>query len=145
MSSELAYAGDLTPTEAWALLSGDRKARLVDVRTKAEWSYVGVPELGAAAAPLFLEWQIWPDMAVNADFVPALDAALAAAGLDRDDPVVFLCRSGVRSAAAARALTAAGWRRAYNLSGGFEGPPDDDCHRGGVAGWKASGLPWTQT
>lgn len=145
MSSELAYAGDLAPTEAWALLSGDRKARLVDVRTTAEWSYVGVPELGTAAAPLFLEWQTWPDMAVNADFVPALGAALTAAGLDRDDPVIFLCRSGVRSAAAAQALTAAGWRRAYNLSGGFEGPPDDDCHRGGVAGWKASGLPWTQT
>lgn len=146
MSSETSvYAGDLAPTEAWELLSADPRARLVDVRTTAEWAYVGVADLKDAAAPLYLEWQIWPTMAVASDFVPKLAAELSAAGLGPDDPVIFLCRSGVRSAAAARALTEAGWRRAYNLAGGFEGPPDPDRHRGGVAGWKASGLPWSQS
>lgn len=146
MSSEaLAYAGDLSPTDAWHILSSNAKARLVDVRTTAEWAYVGVPDLGEAAQPLFLEWQSWPSMAVAADFVPTLATALAETGLGPDDPVIFLCRSGVRSAAAARAMTAAGWHRAYNLAGGFEGPPDGERHRGVIAGWKASGLPWTQS
>lgn len=144
-SEELAYAGDLSPTDAWEILSADTKARLVDVRTTAEWAYVGVPDLRDAARPLFLEWQTWPDMAVSPTFVPTLAAALAEAGLGPDDSVIFLCRSGVRSLAAARAMAAAGWRRAYNLAGGFEGPPDSERHRGVVAGWKASGLPWTQS
>jgi rhodanese-related sulfurtransferase len=131
--------------EAWRILSTDGKARLVDVRTTAEWSYVGVPDLGNGAAPLFVEWQTWPDMAIAGDFVSRLTASLMEAGLDAEDVVIFLCRSGVRSAAAARAMSAAGWRRAYNLAGGFEGPLDGERHRGAVGGWKAKGLPWIQS
>jgi rhodanese-related sulfurtransferase len=139
--SVMSYAGDVDPTEAWKMLSEDERATLVDVRTRAEWSYVGVPELsGIGKRPLLLEWQTYPAMTANPDFV----ASLARAVPDKDTPLLFLCRSGARSRAAAVAMTAAGYRRCYNVANGFEGNPDAARHRGQIAGWKAAGLPWAQ-
>jgi len=83
-------------------------------------------------------------MAANPDFVAEAGAEIAKAGADRNAPVLFLCRSGARSRAAAIAMTRAGYTRAYNISGGFEGDLDGQRHRGGTNGWKASGLPWRQ-
>jgi rhodanese-related sulfurtransferase len=77
---------------------------------------------------------------VNASFVEELRDA----GLEPSQPLYFLCRSGVRSAAAARAAAAAGFATVYNVADGFEGPPDARGHRGQVAGWKADDLPWRQ-
>ena len=140
-----AYLGDATPQEAWDVLSTEPGAALVDVRTAAEWAFVGVPNLESAGAPLVREeWQRYPAMELNADFVASVDRALRAAGSGPDSPVFFLCRSGARSAAAAAAMTAAGYRRAYNVAGGFEGNRDEHGHRGTKEGWKAAGLPWTQ-
>ncbi|MGC9954616.1 MAG: rhodanese-like domain-containing protein [Rhizomicrobium sp.] len=137
------YAGDLSAAEAWTLLSGDETARLVDVRTEAEWSFVGVPDLSGLGRKVhFVEWQGFPSMVQNSDFVAKTGAAL---GPDKNAPVLFLCRSGGRSRAAAMAMTAAGYARAYNIAGGFEGDLDRDRHRGSKSGWKVSGLPWTQT
>lgn len=141
-----AYAGDLSPMEAWELLSKDQRAVLVDVRSQPEWSFVGQPDLSALnKKPLSISWQHWsatprPAMVANADFVAEVEAAAS----DKDAPLIFLCRSGVRSKSAAIAVTARGYRRCYNLAGGFEGPHDSAKHRGAVAGWKASGLPWIQ-
>ena len=138
------YAGDLTAAQAWELLETDERALLVDVRTEAEWRFVGVPdvaELGRAAA--FIEWTRYPTGAVNAGFLAELAAAGVAPGDER--PIVFLCRSGVRSVAAARTATAAGLGPAYNVLEGFEGPPDAAGHRGAAGGWRAAGLPWRQT
>lgn len=136
------YAGDLSPTDAYRTLADDPSAVLVDVRTRAEWSYVGVPDLTSIGRELLrIEWVTFPDGTPNADFV----GALGRAGAGKDAHVLFLCRSGVRSVAAAEAATAAGWARAYNVADGFEGPLDDAGHRGGAAGWKASGLPWRQS
>jgi rhodanese-related sulfurtransferase len=135
------YAGDLSATEAWELLKSDPKARLIDVRTTAEWNFVGLPDLsplGQEAA--LIEWQMFPTMQPNPQFVAA-----ASAGADKDAPVLFLCRSGARSRSAAIALTAAGFGRAYNIAGGFEGDLDDERHRGHRNGWKAAGLPWKQS
>ena len=135
------YAGDLSATEAWELLKSDPKARLIDVRTTAEWNFVGLPDLsplGQEAA--LIEWQMFPTMQPNPQFVAA-----ASAGADKDAPVLFLCRSGARSRSAAIALTAAGFGRAYNIAGGFEGDLDGERHRGLNNGWKASGLPWRQS
>lgn len=135
------YAGDLSATEAWELLKSDPKARLIDVRTTAEWNFVGLPDLsplGQEAA--LIEWQMFPTMQPNPQFVAA-----ASAGADKDAPVLFLCRSGARSRSAAIALTAAGFGRAYNIAGGFEGDLDDERHRGQRNGWKAAGLPWKQS
>lgn len=137
----MSYAGDVDPTEAWKMLSQSEQATLVDVRTEAEWGYVGVPDLsGIGKQPLFLQWQVFPTMTPNPNFV----AALAEARPDKDAPLLFLCRSGARSRAAAVAMTAAGYRHCYNVSDGFEGNADVARHRGQVAGWKASGLPWVQ-
>lgn len=140
------YAGDVDPAQAWASLAEDRSAVLVDVRTRAEWAFVGLPSLAALGRqPITLEWQVFPSMTVNADFVAILDEALTAAGIAHDAPLLFLCRSGVRSRHAAVAMTQAGWNRCFNISEGFEGGLDGEGHRGRVAGWKARGLPWTQT
>jgi len=113
---------------------------LVDVRTRAEWSYVGLPDLGQIGKDAILvEWQTFPDGRVNQRFTDELQAA----GVDKDAPVYFLCRSGVRSVSAAEAATRAGWARAYNILDGFEGPHDGQRHRA-LAGWKVAGLPWMQ-
>ncbi len=140
------YAGDLDCHEAWALLQTDPRAQIVDVRTTAEWNFVGVPDLGGTGRTLLtVEWQSYPSMAVTEDFVEQTAALLAGVGADRDSPVLFLCRSGGRSGAAATAMTKAGFARAYNISDGFEGEPDIHHHRGTRKGWKASGLPWRQS
>ncbi len=131
------YAGDLDASEAWAVLEGEPKAQLIDVRTLAEWNFVGVPDL----APLgrrahCIEWQQFPSMASNPDFVAEAKTAIAEAGASHDTPLLLLCRSGARSRAAAKA---------FNIADGFEGGLDDERHRGLVGGWKASGLPWKQS
>jgi rhodanese-related sulfurtransferase len=136
----MSYAGDVTPTEAYAATTGPEAALLVDVRTRAEWTYVGVPVLeGTGHDVVFVEWSTYPDGRVNEHFVDEVRAA----GLDAGRPVYLLCRSGVRSKSAADALTAAGLGPAYNVLDGFEGPHDAQGHRT-VAGWKVVGLPWRQ-
>jgi len=137
-----AYAGDLTPQHAWELLASDERAVLVDVRTDAEWRYVGVPDTSPIGRPTaFIEWVRYPSGQPNPGFLDGLIAAGLAPGDNR--PVVFLCRSGVRSVAAATAATAAGLGPAYNVLHGFEGDVDPAGHRG-AQGWRAAGLPWTQ-
>jgi rhodanese-related sulfurtransferase len=137
------YAGDLSVLDAWALLKSDPSARLVDVRTQAEWSFVGLPDLSSLGADVArVEWQMFPAMQVNPDFVTATEQAT---GGDKAAPVLFLCRSGARSRSAAVALTAAGYTKAYNVAGGFEGDLDGERHRGHRNGWKAAGLPWKQS
>lgn len=134
------YAGDVMPADAWALLQQEPEAVLVDVRTDAEWRFVGVPDLGPIGKQVQLvQWQLFPDGRPNPDFVGQV-----AGLLEMDQPVLFLCRSGARSRAAAMALTAAGYGPCYNVAQGFEGDRDADGHRGRVAGWKHAGLPWRQ-
>lgn len=135
------YAGDLSAREAWELLEREKDAILVDVRTRPEWQFVGVPDLERLGKQVaFVSWQNYPGMERNAEFV----AQVQAVGARQDAPVLFICRSGGRSRAAAIAVTAAGLSRCYNVAGGFEGSPDAARHRGTVDGWKASGLPWAQ-
>lgn len=144
--SESGYAGDLQPLEAFALLKSNPKAHLVDVRSSAEWSFVGLTDLAELGRqPLLVEWQAFPGMALNARFVEQADAALKDVGAGANDPVLFLCRSGARSRAAAIAMTKAGFHACYNIVDGFEGALDNARHRGLTGGWKASGLPWVQS
>ncbi|MGO4597759.1 rhodanese-like domain-containing protein [Terrabacter sp. 2RAF25] len=136
----MSYAGDVTPEQAWTALRDEPGAVLVDVRTRAEWSYVGLPDLGPIGKEVVLvEWQSFPDGRVNDAFVDEL----AAAGIGKEQSVYFLCRSGVRSVSAAEAATAAGWTESRNVLEGFEGPHDAQRHRA-VSGWKVTGLPWVQ-
>ena len=136
------YAGDVSAQAAWQRLATLPGATLVDVRTRAEWSYVGVVDLSSIGKePVLLEWQSWPSMAIDPEFV----ARLRQHGSATSGPLLFLCRSGVRSAAAARAATAAGLGPCFNVADGFEGPLDAGRRRGTSRGWKASGLPWVQS
>ncbi|WP_327149243.1 rhodanese-like domain-containing protein [Nocardia sp. NBC_01329] len=138
----MSYAGDIGPEQAWELLTENPDAVLVDVRTEAEWKFVGVPDTSAIAKPtLLVEW-VDGTGTRNSGFLDQLRSALT----DRPAgaPVLFLCRSGQRSAHAADAATAAGIGPSYNISEGFEGPLDELGHRGG-SGWRAHGLPWRQS
>ena len=136
----MSYAGDVAPEQAFSALQADPDAVLVDVRTRAEWTYVGLPDLAALGRrAVLVEWQRFPDGSLNDRFVDELREAGVAPGV----PVYFLCRSGVRSAAAAEAATVAGLGPAYNVAQGFEGPLDEHGRRS-LAGWKISGLPWRQ-
>lgn len=135
----MSYAGDVSPAEAWELLRDEEDAVLVDVRTQAEWAFVGVPELGEhGKRAIFAEWSSLSGGPNPAAFVEAITSQV-----DKDARVLLLCRSGQRSIAAAQALTAAGYEHAYNVLEGFEGPLDEQAHRGG-RGWRAEGLPWRQ-
>jgi rhodanese-related sulfurtransferase len=132
---------DVEADKVWEALKADPAAQLCDVRTDAEWNFVGLPDLHAIGRePVLIPWQVYPGMQRNAGFVDHLRQA----GLAPETPVYFICRSGARSMAAAQAAAAAGFTRVYNVAEGFEGPPDPDGHRGIVSGWKAAGLPWRQ-
>lgn len=140
------YAGDVEPDKAWEAISTDPRARIVDVRTAAEWTFVGLPDLSERNGEVIrVEWQTLPAMQPNPDFVHQASAALEASGAGSDAPIYFLCRSGARSASAAAAMTAAGYGKCFNIAGGFEGARDRNGHRGTIEGWKAKGLPWVQS
>ncbi len=141
----MSYAGDVSCQQCWESLSDDPKSQLIDVRTSAEWNFVGYPDLSAIGRePILIEWQRYPDMAVNQNFAAALSSELGTRGASLDTPLFFLCRSGARSQSAAVAMTAAGYTKAYNVAGGFEGARGAGGHRGTVEGWKFDGLPWVQ-
>ena len=131
----------MTPVDAFATLAANEQAVLVDCRTEAEWNYVGTPDLSTLGKSLIaIEWLNYPDGRINAEFV----AHFVEHGVPRDEPVFFLCRSGVRSIAAAEAATEAAYVAAYNILEGFEGPLGSDGARN-QSGWKVSGLPWAQS
>ena len=135
------YSGDLSPRDSWEKLKSTPEARLVDVRTQAEWQFVGLPDLSSLETqPILVSWQVFPTMAKNEAFAQQL----AAQGITAGTPLLFLCRSGVRSKAAAELMTSLGYQECWNISDGFEGPLDEARHRGGKAGWKADNLPWLQ-
>jgi rhodanese-related sulfurtransferase len=140
------YAGDVSCEAAWGDLQRSPKAALVDVRTAAEWAYVGVPSLSPIGkSTILIEWDRFPSGELVPDFVGRLESALAKAGVGKDAPIYFICRSGNRSRQAALAATAVGYRRCFNIEHGFEGPLGPERHRATPGSWKASGLPWVQS
>jgi rhodanese-related sulfurtransferase len=137
---------EVSVTDAWAALERDGAAQLIDVRTKAEWSYVGVPDISSLGRQVLLvEWQSFPSNAIDPQFVERLSKAVTDAGGGQKTELFFLCRSGVRSLAAAQAMASAGYLRCRNVGRGFEGTLDPARHRGQLSGWKAAGLSWVQS
>ena len=138
----MSYAGDLSPQEAWAKLEDG--AILVDVRTEGEWAHIGIPDTAAAGIkrndPLFIQWSLAGGIP-NARFIEQLTLQLKQQAPGGSTELVFLCRSGARSVAAATAATEAGFI-SYNVREGFEGEPDRHGERT-VNGWKNRGLPTT--
>ena len=132
---------DVAPRKVWAELQANPGAVLCDVRTDAEWNFVGVPDLAPLGKEaVLIPWQLYPTMQMNPDFA----AHLRDAGLTPEHHIYFICRSGARSRAAAEAARAAGFRHVFNVATGFEGALDAAGHRGTIGGWKADGLPWRQ-
>jgi len=137
----------LGPETAYAVLRDDPQAVLVDVRTLAERTFVGVPDLSRTGARVWqVEWASYPEMTPDPQFADRLSEKAA----KTPSRLLFICRSGVRSMAAARAAAArfagAGLSiRCTNVAEGFEGDRDENGHRGVANGWKARGLPWIQT
>jgi rhodanese-related sulfurtransferase len=131
---------EVSPQEAWKMLKEMPRTKLVDVRTVPEWLYVGLPEIDATKGELLrISWHVFPDMTMNVAFIQDLKRAASS-----DDVLLFVCRSGGRSLAAARAAKEAGFKQSYYIRGGFEGPIDAQGHRGNGEGWKCAGLPWRQ-
>ena len=134
------FNGDVSPQEAWQSLAERPAAILVDVRTSAEWAFVGGPDLSSLEKAVFkIDWQRFPEMARNESFVEEV----CAAGITKDHSIYLICRSGVRSRAAAIELAERGYST-YNVADGFEGQLAANGHRG-LGGWRADSLPWKQT
>ena len=120
---------DISPADAWRRLNEDPAAWLIDVRTQAEWSFVGLPDLSSLGRQVVLvSWQVFPGMARNDDFA----RQVAAQGVRPGDTVLLICRSGVRSRAAAEHLADLGYGACWNVADGFEGGLDSSGHRGTV-------------
>ena len=129
------YKGALTPQETFAVIKLATNARLVDVRTRAEWEWVGrVPDA------VEIEWKQSHNMETNPDFLVDLQKQVP-----KNAVLLFICRSGARSAQAAKAATMIGYGDCYNVLEGFEGDLDQAGHRGTINGWKVAGLPWKQS
>ena len=148
---QLSVQNDGKPVDAvdvettWESLVSRPGAQLIDVRTRAEWTYVGIPDLGAIGKrAVLVEWQTFPDQTVDPRFVERLAGELKAIGAQLNDDLFFICRSGGRSPAAAKAMAEAGYRACHNVARRYEGPLDDERHGASVGGWKAAGLPWRQ-
>jgi rhodanese-related sulfurtransferase len=132
---KLGYQGALLPAEAYALQQRAPGARIVDVRTRAELEYVGrIP------GSVEIEWQTYPRGQPNPAFLAELQQQV-----DKESLVMFVCRSGVRSHAAATAAAGVGYTQCYNVLEGFQGDKDSQGHRDAVGGWRVAGLPWYQS
>jgi rhodanese-related sulfurtransferase len=134
--NQLPYAGAVSPAEAFELLQLDPRARLIDVRTRAELDWVGRPVIGDGQYA-HVEWTRYPGAVPNAEFLDQLRA-----NATPDTPVLFLCRSAARSKLAAIEAAKVGFTRAFDLLEGFEGDKDTLGHRKTVSGWCFRGLPW---
>ena len=145
IEARIGSIADVSVSDTFSRLKTDSKAVLVDVRTRAEWAFVGLPDLSTLSKkPILAEWQTFPDNREDPQFGERLATALDEAGVEKTTSVFFICRSGSRSKRAAEAMTAAGFEHCLNVADGFEGPLDGDRHRGRSGGWKAAGLPWVQ-
>jgi len=145
----------LDAPEAYKKVTDDsKKVLFVDVRTRAEINFLGMPQSVDANIPYMTlnEWYTWNEkkknfkLEVNSQFVDALNSRLAAKGLTKDDTVILLCRSGSRSAKAADLLAKNGFKKVYSIVDGYEGDKSKTAENKGqrvVNGWKNAGLPWS--
>lgn len=144
-AGNVVHIENVTVREVWARLNRDPESVLIDCRSRAEWAFVGMPDLSGLGKPVFaIEWQTFPDNRINPEFVARLSEALDQASVKKDAELFFICRSGGRSRMAAQVMAEAGYLRCRNVAEGFEGPLDSFRHRGSSSGWKVAGLPWVQ-
>ena len=138
--STVTYAGDVTSLMAWEALNANPQTLLIDVRTKAEWHFVGLPDIRSTKKDLLcIEWQFFPNGSKNPDFQKEFENQVS-----RSNVSYFLCRSGSRSKLAAILMSKEGYD-CYNIKDGFEGNSNETNQRSGINGWKFSKLPWFQS
>lgn len=138
-------ASNITPKEAWSLLEVHPQAQLVDVRTAPEWAFVGLPDLSSLDKRVItLSWRVYPEMNIDPSFSERLNQFLNAAAVEKTVPLLFLCKTGGRSAEAAGVMAANGWEKCYNIECGFDGEMNASGQRGTINGWKHEELPWRQ-
>ena len=131
----LPYDGAFFPIEVGELIRAEVNLTIVDVRTHPEWVFVGnVPN------SLHIEWQIFPTGAQNPNFINSLRELTA-----KEDLLIFMCRSGIRSHDAAITAKLDGFLQVFNMLEGFEGDLDSSGKRNRSGGWKCTNLPWRQS
>jgi rhodanese-related sulfurtransferase len=139
MEDAALYKGDINAKEAWDMLRGDAESFLIDVRTDQEWEAVGYPDLSVLSKRLVkLSWRLGSNKSINPDFTEELEKVVG----DKNAAIIFICRSGGRSAETAVLATKRGYTNCYNLIGGFEGHYFDDKDKPSYPGWVENELPW---
>ena len=132
---------EINSYDCFEILKKNKQSHLVDVRTKEEWEYVGIPDLTSInKKTIFISWHLYPDMRINCDF----RTDILHSNIKQDDTIILICRSGQRSLEAAQYLNKLGYKNSYNVIDGFEGNKDLSNHRSKLNGWKYSKLPWKQ-
>jgi len=132
---------EINSYDCFKILKKNKQSHLVDVRTKEEWEYVGIPDLTSInKKTIFISWHLYPDMRINSDF----RADILHSKIKQDDTIFLICRSGQRSLEAAQYLNKLGYKNSYNVFDGFEGNKNLSNHRSKLNGWKYSKLPWKQ-
>ena len=131
----------ISSLDCFNILKINKKAKLIDVRTREEWEFVGVPDLSIIKKDIFfISWQYYPSMSINKFF----KKEVIKAGLKKDDHLYFLCRSGQRSLEAAKFMFNNDYNYCFNIDDGFEGRNNSKYHRSKINGWKYNQLPWKQ-
>ena len=132
---------NLNSYDCFKKISTNLKSYLIDVRTKPEWEFVGVPDLSTINnSTIFISWQEYPEMNINKNF----EKNVAQKNINKKDYIFLICRSGRRSLKAAEYLSSLGYKHCFNISDGFEGNKDNTNHRSKIGGWKFNNLPWKQ-
>ena len=132
---------DVTSVECFRKLSKISNSYLIDVRTKPEWEFTGVPDLSSLnKKTIFIAWNEYPEMNINKYFINQI----AGENIEKIDNIFLICRSGRRSFQAAKYLTSLGYNHSYNVSDGFEGDKNKLNQRSTINGWKYNQLPWQQ-
>ena len=132
---------NISSQECFEKLSIEVYSQLIDVRTKPEWIYVGVPDLSSINKKvIFVSWQVYPEMGTNKFF----ENQILESNIKKDNNLYFICRSGNRSNNAAEFLTSRGFSNCFNVIDGFEGKLNHNLQRALIDGWQFNNLPWKQ-
>ena len=132
---------NISSRECFEELSIEVNSQLIDVRTKPEWIYVGVPDLSSINKKvIFVSWQVYPEMGTNKFF----ENQILESNIKKDNNLYFICRSGNRSNNAAEFLASRGFSNCFNVIDGFEGNLNHERQRASIDGWQFNNLPWKQ-
>jgi len=138
---EMSYKRNLLPKMAVERLQNNPQALFVDVRSKAEFKYVGYPENS-----ILIPWIDDPDWEPNPEaFSDAVMQELDGRENLSDTEIILICRSGFRSNEALKCLENKGFTQVSHVASGFEGDLDENDHRGNLNGWRHDGMPWSQS